>query len=296
MQRSFFNKEWSDEPEGATLRLDSVVRSQVVNTVYRKQKNGWQVVDQQELDARERGFVFQCWKTSISEKEFLAFYGYRAIDGEMASLFKDLRPRQVNGEIIKDPLEIGHQFLLNGPDSKKFHTRLTKMGGLIISSSPSNDKAAKLVRACEQTLDKLNQILIADASVVELCENGDFSRSQELQSRSEEVRALSEEINHKSNQALILPEPGDAQIKERVAAVRQGARMMIEARLIMIDQINNRYKRESTVWSDPEKLLLARELGRLAGSQGFEVKTTTDGVKIKIGDQWLTVGQEIALD
>lgn len=309
-QKRFFldpGGQWVDQADDSTVRLDSRTErvEQVQNTFYRKNDGRWDVVGEEELNPIERGLVWQVWKTAVNGRAYLAFRGVRAIDRPLESLFKKLTVLNSRGQEVENISQAGYQFLLAAEDAKIFTGRIAKIGGKIIQSNPAPDEALTAIAAAEKALAQIQNVIKEEALIIAESEEGDLSRISEIDNNDNEIDALSIIVEEQANiclansMPLLLPEKTEEEKKQgrelvaRAEAAIDGARMLSEARQISFERPRELVQHDGI--NGPARLLLARELGRMARQDGYEVKTTTEGVKIKLGERWLEVGEKIEL-
>lgn len=136
MQRRYADERgrWSEEPDGARWRVDSVVArsAQVHNTVYRLHEGQWQEVDATRLPGAVRGWVWQAGRRIVGGRELAAFRGIAALDEAIArACLGGLTVLDASGAPI-DPLMGGHDFLLDVSEAARFEERVRAAKGQFI--------------------------------------------------------------------------------------------------------------------------------------------------------------------
>lgn len=308
-KRSFYNDQlgWSASPEKAALRLDARQEDgRVSNTFYRKAGDRWEVVDEQSLSGPERGLVWQVWKTAVGDQAFLSFRGVRALDSKVAQLLDQITVYDEQGQAQDGVEGIGYQFLLDGDGAKIFSARLASVGGQIVKSSPISDQGKGAVDDAARVLDQIKEIIRRDGQIVQRAEAGDLSRLGELEQSQIEFSALIQKIEGLAETAINDARPltaaskSPAEQEEGRAMITNAERIVDEARMLaeVRQDLVDSTKPDRAIAGEigaGGRMLLYREMARLARQDGHEVETTDDGVRIKIGNRWLVLGEQIEL-
>jgi hypothetical protein len=201
-QRSYFSPQrgWSEEEEGAILRLDASVLERRLregrNALFARAEDGsWRPILGEELSAVERGFVWGTWPTVVEGTRYRAFRGRRALDGELAqTLLAGLAVRDEEGVLVEAGAAAGFVFLLSEEDALVFAARVKELRGQIVRSSPIDP-------AAEATLDRLETLVAGleaarseDETVLRAARAGDLSGLESFEARTPSFLAAQKEV------------------------------------------------------------------------------------------------------
>lgn len=304
--------EWNDVRDGATMRIDAKSRSREVfdarNEFYRRGENGrWDPVHEDDLTAEERGLVWEVWPTSVGGDNFVAFRGVRVLDGRLAEeLCQGITIRNEQGQVLESPLRAGLVFLLDREGMKLFSARLKDKGGRAFRGDPAPQGAKAAIARLEHVVGQLERERDVDAGQVEKVRGGDFSAVAAFHTRTKEFLEVFSAVPaeyqqcHRALSHLLSQDrtPGERtrtqELLREARSLRERAQVMREARDADASEIDLLYgEAQGKVRPGPApapRLVAFREIGRLAKSAGHEVENTSQGVRIKLEEKWLTLG------
>jgi hypothetical protein len=310
---------WTPNPEGAQLRLDAslrtVVAAQPKNQLHRPDgKGGWIAITQEEgLSAIERGLVWFGWQTAAQGEQYLAFKGVRVLDETVITqLFKDLKVRDEDGQVVESPAGVGHIFLLSIDDARLFHTRVQEAGGQIHRGDPIPNAATVALQSLEKTADALDELGSQDESFLAEARAGDFSGQAAFERRySEYEKTMQQAMNYfQEGQRALAPltAPGRSlqdnahaqALLGRLGFALERCTLIQEQREASEKELAELIARSSGILSEreysPARLLMFREMGLIAREQGFQVEDTSEGVRILTQHGWMALGPDISFE
>lgn len=314
--RSYYSAErgWTDDAEGAELRLDaSSLEQRLVearNVFYRPDgKGGWQaVVKEQELAAAARGLVWETWNAAVETESLHAFRGLRVVDAAMAAtLLAGLLLRDEQGLRFSEPLRAGRLFLLGKEDAVSFAKRVKAAGGTIFRSDPLPEDAGAALARMAQQLSRLEAERALDAEALTSARTGNLAGASGFEARSkgflEACAELGEGHAELRRTVAFLRSQGRSQ-QEREAAellqrqareLRDRAQMLREERDEDACELALRAgKRDSGAAPAANRILAGRALGKLAAEAGYEVEQTASGVRVRVPGGVIGLGAQFS--
>lgn len=304
---------WNTEPEGALLRLDAQMRSRTAaearNLVLRPDgQGGWAAVSEEtSLSPRERGLVWYGWQTMAEGQPYLAFKGVRVLDSAVAEqLLKDLTIRDEDGNVLDDPAAAGHIWLLSVDDAREFHQRVKAAGGEVHRGDPLPQAALSAADSIDAAQASMDVHTSEDATTLAEARAGDFSGQAAFERRHESVDALMQRARkaHAECERALRPMslPGRSVAEQAEAATLRGRAVAALERCGVAHEQREAAEREMAVLAarasgrlaTPEipsaRLLMFRELGRIAREQGLESQDLPEGVRVRTRYGWLRLG------
>lgn len=303
---------WTENPEGAVIRLDAYLSVRQLaesrNLVRVPDgRGGWTVPhDETKLSPVQRGLVWSGWRTMAGGKEYLAFKGVRVVDDEVAKLLDGLTVRAETGARLDNPQSAGHLFLLSVDDAAVFHKRVKDAGGEVLRGTPVPEDVTAAMRTLKQCAEQMRALSEQDEAVLDEARSGDFSGQASFERRHGQYAALMQrarDVHEEGTRALrSLGAPGrsaddqaralslDVQLSADMGACvtayeqREGLERELARELAMAQG------KLTVVASPAQRLLMFRELGRVAREEGLQVEDTADGVRVQTEFGWLQLG------
>lgn len=311
---------WSDQPDGATLRIDTSVRNRVVaaraqNTLYRPDGNGgWQAVtDDSELSSVQRGMSWEVWKTQRADESYHAFRGVRAVDDAVLLLLEGLLLRDRHGDVIEDPRAAGREFLLSTPDTREFLDRLKRAGGQVHRAELTPAAAAAAAQRAEAACQQLAGLLDEDRRAVAEAYRRDFSALAAFQRREPQIRRLFDAVRdavdvceRASEEQLVAgmsieERSGLEAVCGRAREALQRAGALLEEHAAADTEIARMHAHTHAGGPDPRRTpaaraLLFRELGAVLAEDGLDVEFTEQGVRVRTPVGWIALGPGLTVE
>jgi hypothetical protein len=314
-RRSYFHPErgWSDDPEGATLRVDSQVRflekGQAQTLIYRREADGsWSIVlDNDELDSGEKAYLWQTWKTRAAGQDMMAFRGLRAIDSETSRFLVDLVPHDLEGNPLSDPEDAGFLFLLSDHDAREFSRRVMKEErGTVEIVKATDGRPQALIERLRKEREVVEKARALDQDSISRGRDGDFSGLPSFRGRTDQLRErfsvigrlvseLELSVSHLRNQdrteeERVLAEQLVREAK-RIKTAVQSERGSRDEEAAELDYLQAVALGNAPAFVEKLRRSVALEVGLAAKKKGFPVQETADGVRIALpGGQIITIG------
>jgi hypothetical protein len=304
-RRSYYRHDrgWSDDSEGAELRLDAIslerrsIESR--NILYRPDgRGGWlALADESGFSARQRGFVWEAWKTAVNTQPFVAFRGYRVVDLEMLDdLLRDLTLYNEDGQILSGVLGAGYIFLLEEDDARTFVLRVRELGGLVSWGSPAAEGLPRLMERFRLLLSEIEEVRAQDAKAVAEARAGNFDLVAAFERRSRQFIADCEgafELYSEIKRVLdALRDAGRtaAERAEGEALYREARELLARARLARDERSSDASELAWLAGAGGHKPtrrppLAALELARAARAAGLEVFENEISVVVALNEE-----------
>lgn len=316
-RRSYFRpgEGWSDDPAGATLRLDVQVREAVeleaVNRLFAVHPDGSfdPLPDDQELSAVERGLSWEAWQTAADGDEFVGFRGRRALTGELANeLLGGLAAHDEAGRPLR-PGQTGIVFLLSKRDGRTFAERVVAAGGEMKVAEPLAPQAARALARLKELVSQLKELRAADRQTLAAVLQGQAVAAPEFEARTKEALTLFREA---TELRAACERAAAAQLRQdRTAEERAAAQTLVaEARALAAEVVELREERDRDASEIALKaaeargerapalpvsplLAAARQIADAAERSGIPAERSGAAVRIKVAGGWLELAPDV---
>jgi hypothetical protein len=311
---------WTDQPDGAVLRLDSSLRrvevaSRGSNRLMRPNgRGGWRpLADERGLSGRERGLVWETWRTAFAGEEHHAFRGVRAVDAAVALLLEGLTVRALDGSVHETPEAAGRVFMLSREDTRQFLLRVKDAGGEVHRAQAVPERAERALVRAQEALGAIERLVAEDRATLDEVRGGDLSGLAALDARAAPWRKALGDFNAAltdAREALLPLRGGDRTAEEltdlgafdaRATQLRSRADVLAEERESLRADIgrwaaHHQGRAPNPALSDAHRELLFREVGRVLQEQGYVVEDCDGGVRVRIKAGWLRLGPTLGVE
>lgn len=309
LQTVFFHPDrgaWDADPAGATMRLDNRLVSRVEGEaqLYQAEADGsWRpVLDEQQLQGRERGLVFQVWKSELRGKTAQVFRSVRVLDEQLcAELLQGLQPLDLEGRPL---VGAAQTFLLldHGKQSqaRSFGERVLATAGVFLPAPVGGPELAEAVAQVRSHLAALEELRRADQGYLQQAREGITAGIAAHERATPQVQEASRTLGAAIEQATLLLNAQltmDRSPQERANADDLRARVdqARERGLVAIKQRNEEAVELAVLASGgkrqlpppPGAVAAFRETAARAAASGLTVQEQDGVLSIQVGDQLL---------
>jgi hypothetical protein len=299
------------------MRIDIIERARVVsrktrNQLFRSRKDGgWDpVTDEQPLDARHRGLVWEAWKLARADQQFHAFRGARAVDSTVQILLRGLLLHDVTGDPIADPLTAGRVFLLSSDHAKTFLLRVEEAGGEVYRADLTPAGASQHLEHGHELVQEMQVLISADRQAVTEARNRDFSGAAAFARRREDLQALFgaiRSVRDDGERALsAVIDTGDLKARAHARGLQAQLRAAYETAGLLLEEHEDASV-ELERWvafanghgpapNNDKGTAVFTVLEQLLRDAGEEVNRTPEGVRVRTKAGWLRIGPGIAIE
>jgi hypothetical protein len=240
-------------------------------------------------------------------QQYLAFKGVRVLDEQIAQLLlEDLTVHNEDGVVLEEREAAGHIFLLDVADAKSFNKRVKNAGGVVHRGDPMPDAARDATESIEKCGAAMEQLTAEDGSAVSEAIADNFSgrsaferRREPFDTQMQRARAAFDDCE-RALRPLALPGRSLAEQAQAVAMSERATRAIalcgsLYERREAAERELARLIAHAEGGPPPEesraqRLLLLREVGRIARANGLETEETPEGVRVRTRHGWLRLG------